>query len=121
MIFFDINEDSVYFDTDNNCDGPPCDCDESIFNYVLEKNGFITKSQNKKLYIVLDDIEINITSKSLYDKNEDYSIIGDIVVVNKNEIILCLNKIISKKFTSIIDLFYKMRNKINKNKLEIII
>lgn len=126
MIFFDINNDTIYINTENNLYGTEVDCSEIIWKTILEKNGFKTYTENKILHLVLGDNKFLLCNeKNNSVDRQKYSIIfSDILSYTKDEIIISLyidNKSSPMFGKSLINLFYENKDSFDIKKLEVFV
>jgi hypothetical protein len=126
MIFFDINNDTIYINTENDIYEKEVDCDEMIWESVLKKNGFKIHAENKILHLVLGDNKFPVCNKKCHslDENKNPIIFAEILSYTKDEIIISLyidNKTPSMFGKSLINLLYENKDSFDIKKLEVFV
>ena len=126
MIFFDINNDTIYINTENDIYEKEVDCDEMIWESVLNKNGFKIHAENNILHLVLGDNKFPVCNEKCHslDKNKNPIIFSEILSYTKDEIIISLyidNKTPSMFGKSLINLLYENKDSFDIKKLEVFV
>jgi len=128
MIFFDINNDTIYINTENDIYEKEVDCNEMIWESVLKKNGFKIHAENKILHLVLGDNKFPVVNEKCHshflDKDKHLIIFSEILSYTKDEIIISLyidNKSSPRLGKSLINLLYKNKDSFDIKKLEVFV